>query len=542
MKKIILLFAFVAFTFSGLFAITHGSIIKKNAPLNVAAGSFDGHIFPANAVVDFRAVALGGKLWAKVVGTGYQLNTNPWSSQIRIYYDNDPLRKPHEISKNNDPSYIEVDLATNTTIVTAYPYLLLSMISVCQDELNTFNQTEIWNFDVNSPNSGLTGDTEKPLLTSVEFGDQDGTTMPVSCTASDNSGDYFYIITDEANNFSYASFTDNFTITGLGPGITYTFNVVAVDFSGNESVGITTNVESQLPNHGSIIKKDAPLDIIVDNQWATGEGFSPDAKVNVKAITFAGKLWAEIVGTGYTLGANKWSSQLRIYVPQKHEISKDNDPNYITVDTETRTTVVTAYPFTAISQISVCQGNNYEWFNGTEIWNYDAFSVNSGLTGDTQKPLLTSVQLGSQDGTTMSVSCTASDNSGDYFYLISDVVNGFYYASLTDDFTITGLDPAKTYTLSVVAVDFSGNESVGVTTSVYSQDNNKVTLSQNENAIVINSPEQIGAVKLYSINGQQIRSQFFSNTLVTSNLAKGVYVLKVQDIQGGINKFKVIIK
>ncbi len=542
MKKIILLFAFVAFTFSSLFAITHGSIIKKNAPLDVSIGSFDGHIFPASAVVDFRAVTIGGKLWAKAVGTGYQLNTNVWSSQVRIYYTQESTQ-PYEISQNNvAANYIAVDRATNTTVVTAYPYYAVTKISVCQDELNTFNQTEIWNFDVNAPNSGLTGDTEIPLLTSVEFGDQDGTTMPVSCTASDNSGDYFYLITDEANNFSYASFTDNFTITGLGPGITYTFNVVAVDFSGNESVGITTGVISELPNHGSIIKKDALLDIVVDNQWATGGGFSPDAKVNVKAVTFAGKLWAEIVGTGYTLGANKWSSQLRIYTPAKHEISKDHDPNYITVDTETRTTVVKAYPFTTINQISICQGNNYEWFNGTELWNYDAFSVNSGLTGDTQKPLLSSVQLGSQDGTTMPVSCTASDNSGDYFYLISDVTNGFYYASLTDDFTVTGLDPAKTYTLSVVAVDFSGNESVGITTNVDELGNNKTTFSQNENSIVINSPEQIGVVELYSINGQQIRSQIFSNTLVTSDLAKGVYVLKVQDIQGGINKFKVIIR
>ena len=142
----------------------------------------------------------------------------------------------------------------------------------------------------------------------------------------------------------------------------------------------------------------------------------------------------------------------------------------------------------------------------------------------------------------MPASCTASDNSGDYFYLISDSSNGFYYASFTDNFTITGLDPAKTYTFSVVAVDFSGNESVGITTNVDVLGNNKTTLSQNENSIVINSPEQIGVIELYSINGQQIRSQVSSNTLVTSDLAKGVYVLKVQDIQGGINKFKVIIK
>ncbi|MEA4975652.1 MAG: T9SS type A sorting domain-containing protein [Paludibacter sp.] len=318
MKKIILLFALVVFTTSSLFAITHGSIIKKNAPLDVVIGSFDGHVFPAGAVVDFKAVTIGGKIWAKVVGTGYELFTNPWSSQVRIYYA-PTSTKPFEISQNNAAGYVTVDRATNTTLVNGYyNKYTYDRISVCQDELNAFNATQIWQFYANTPNSGL--------------------------------------------------------------------------------------------------------------------------------------------------------------------------------------------------------------------------------TGDTQKPLLTSVQLGSQDGTTMPVSCTASDNSGDYFYLISDETNGFYYASLTDDFTITGLDPAISYTLSVVAVDFSGNESVGVTTDINSQENNKISLSQNENSIVINSPEQIRVAELYSINGQQIRSQFSSNTLVTSDLSKGVYVLKVQDIQGGINKFKVIIR
>jgi hypothetical protein len=59
--------------------------------------------------------------------------------------------------------------------------------------------------------------------------------LPITCTASDDSGDYFYLVTDEANNYAYASFTDAFTIGGLKPATNYTLRVVAVDFSGNES-------------------------------------------------------------------------------------------------------------------------------------------------------------------------------------------------------------------------------------------------------------------------------------------------------------------
>lgn len=294
--------------------------------------------------------------------------------------------------------------------------------------------------------------------------------------------------------------------------------------------------------HGSIIKKDAPLDVVIDSSWGDGTPFSAGAKVDFKAVTIGGKLWAKIVGTGYTLGPNPWSSQVRIYVPAKHEISKNNDPNYIEVDRETTTTLVTAYPYTTISQIAVCQDNNHDYFNGTTIWDYDVYTVNSGLTGDNQIPLLTKREIGIQDGTTLQISCRASDNSGDYFYLITDVANNFYFASFADDFTVTGLDPELTYTLSVVAVDFSGNESVGLSSGVDNEYDSEITLSQNENSIVINSPEQIGTVKLYSLSGQQVKSQLSSNTLVTSDLAKGVYVLTVQDIQGETNKFKVVIK
>jgi len=620
MKTKILLFSLAVFASTSLFAVTHGSIIKKSAPLDVIVDAQwgDGTPFSADAIVDFKAVTIGGKLWAKVVGTGYALGPDPWSSQVRIYTPD-----KHEISANNDPNYITVDRGTNTTIVTAYPFVTINQISVCQDNShNYFNGTEIWDYDVDAPNSGLTGDTQKPVLTKANIGTQLGSLVQVSCSASDNSGDYFYLVTDVANNFSYASFTDDFTVTGLTDGITYALSVVAVDFSGNESTGITSAVtgvtispetlsitdatNAQLTatvspadapdktvtwsssntdvatvsetglvtgvavgnatitvtttsgsktatcsvtvttsagtvTHGSIIKKNTPLNVVVDAQWGDGTPFSADAIVDFKAVTIGGKLWAKVVGTGYALGPDPWSSQVRIYTPDKHEISANNDPNYITVDRGTNTTIVTAYPFVTINQISVCQDNSHNYFNGTEIWDYDVDAPNSGLTGDTQKPVLTKANIGTQLGSLVQVSCSASDNSGDYFYLVTDVANNFSYASFTDDFTVTGLTDGTTYTLSVVAVDFSGNES-GLTTSVKETNKTKITLSQNNESIVVNSPEMLRSVKLYSINGQLITSTTLTNIIVTSNLAKGVYVLKVQDIHGTTNKFKVVVR
>jgi len=296
---------------------------------------------------------------------------------------------------------------------------------------------------------------------------------------------------------------------------------------------------SNLAKHGSIIKKNAPLDVVIDHSYNLS--FPAGATVDFKAVTIGGKLWAKVVGTGYELFSNPWSSQVRIHTPTLHEISANNDAGYITVDRGTNTTIVTAYPFTTINQIAVCQDDDNS-FNGTATWDYDVNAPNSGLTSDTEKPVLTKVQIGAQNGTTLLISCKASDNSGDYFYLVTDTANNYSFASFTDDFTITGLTTGINYTLSVKAVDFSGNESTGVTTAINEMDKSRMTLSQNKESIVINSPEIVRSVKLYSINGQLFTFKKSTNTIVTSNLAKGVYILKVQDVQGTVNKFKVAVK
>ncbi|MDR2086948.1 MAG: hypothetical protein LBP72_07200 [Dysgonamonadaceae bacterium] len=236
-KSIFLTFLLAAFAGTNLFAVTHGSIIKKNAPLDVVIG---GNAFPAGATVDLKAVTAGDKLWAKAVGQGYTLANQKWSSQVRIYAPgNNPVNPYHEISQNNDAAYVTVNQQTRTTLVTAYPYKALGrnilQISVLQEENNNFNATEVWNYAVDAPNSGLTGDTEKPVLTQAEAGEQIGSSLPVEFEATDDSGDFFYYISDAANGFEAVFFDNTGTLTGLKANTAYTFTVVAIDFSGNES-------------------------------------------------------------------------------------------------------------------------------------------------------------------------------------------------------------------------------------------------------------------------------------------------------------------
>src|SRR5690554_5289119 len=150
MKKtfLLLVMAISAFALNSASAATHGSIIKKDAPLSVSISKYNPDVdFPADAKIDFKAVTVGGKLWARVVGTGYELAGNNWSSQVRVYTPN-----LHEISLGNDPNYVTVDRPTRTTVVSGYPFTTINQISVSQEDDNNFNGPGIWDYDVNTQN------------------------------------------------------------------------------------------------------------------------------------------------------------------------------------------------------------------------------------------------------------------------------------------------------------------------------------------------------------------------------------------------------
>jgi len=305
------------------------------------------------------------------------------------------------------------------------------------------------------------------------------------------------------------------------------------------TLAVYTSISTFAVIHGSIIKKNAPLDVEVD--WTHGTTFPSNSTVDYRVVTIGGKLWATVIGKGYSLHTNPWSSQIRLYSPEKFELDRANAPDNVIDTPYNNTTIVTAYPYSAFDQISIVQAQN-DAYNGTETLAYNVDAVNSGLTVDVQKPVLTKAEIGTQDGTTLSVSCKASDNSGDYFYLVTDVANNYYYASFNDDFTLTDLNPAINYSFSIIAVDYSGNESQGLTTAINETHKKRMILSQNSESIVIDSPEMIKSINLYSTTGQLISLETSTNTILTSMLAKGSYILKVKDIQGSVNTYKVVIK
>lgn len=465
MKKSILLFSFAlaVFTSTNVFAVTHGSIIKKDAPLNVIISNYNPNAeFPAAAKIDFKAVTAGGKLWATVVGTGYELAGNNWSSQVRIY-----TPALFEISKSTSPNYITVNQATRTTIVTAYPFTSITRMSVSQEDNNDFNGPGIWDYNVNTPNSGLTGDTQKPVLTSAEAGTQAGATLPISCIASDNSGDYFYLVTDPANNYTFASFTDNFVVTGLKPETAYALSVVAIDFSGNESDPIVINIGEK------------PYESVL-------EGIAGDIS--------------------FELGSTATSLQVR---------ARATDPTKtltnFKVQIGTESTVFTAetpFPFEVITE---------NWPGLANV----SYTINNS-------PVFTSAPQGIV--------------YVNFSYLLGPIaippVSAEEWADVYAQTKNAGALTAGARQGERISIKMGDGE---IKSGLKNMNTGKMTFSQNTESIIISSPEALQSVRIYSVSGQLLINETLS-TIRTSNLSKGVYILKAEDVYGAVNTFKVAVK
>ncbi len=244
--KNLLLVVVAIFAAVSVSAAPVGSIIKKAAPINVPV---TGTGFPAAAVCDFKAVTVDGKLWAQVVGSGYTLAGNAYSTQIRL---TNPTGQMHEANRNAPGAIVNV--GTLTTTLTAMPFASgnlalpgggtanfanFNKIAVLQEDNNIFYSTATWDFDQAAANSGLT-ETEKPVLTTATAGEQSGSTLPITLAATDDSGDFFYYISNEENNYHTILFASG-TLTGLTEGITE-LKVVAMDYAGNSSDPIIVSV------------------------------------------------------------------------------------------------------------------------------------------------------------------------------------------------------------------------------------------------------------------------------------------------------------
>lgn len=234
MKKRNLLF--VVAIFSGLFsvkALDHGSMKGRALPIYPLRDGKAPDAAVADVTFDYKLVTIGTKTWAWTDWHGKTIAGNAWSSQYR-YWTGGKV-------ENNLTGRIAGTQQTYG-VVNALPAANPSVITFLQEENNAFFETADFTYDYTKANSKDDGDTEVPVLAEPVINSQSALSLDLTLSATDNSGDYFYYIVDEANGFVSVSFFDNVKLS-LVAGTQYTFSIYAIDFSGNMSTAKTITTQ-----------------------------------------------------------------------------------------------------------------------------------------------------------------------------------------------------------------------------------------------------------------------------------------------------------
>lgn len=184
--------------------------------------------------VDFKVVTVGQKTWAWTNLNGDAVSADAWASQLRYW---EPAKEEINLTGRADNN-------KQTFAATRLPKQNPLTITFFQSWNNEFYETGDFTYDYTKLNSKDDTDTEAPVLGNPVTVNQTALSLELALSATDNSGDYFYYIVDETNNFAEVSFLSDVKLT-LVAEKAYNFSVYAVDFSGNMSEAKTVVVQPQ---------------------------------------------------------------------------------------------------------------------------------------------------------------------------------------------------------------------------------------------------------------------------------------------------------
>lgn len=113
-----------------------------------------------------------------------------------------------------------------------------------------------------------------------------------------------------------------------------------------------------------------------------------------------------------------------------------------------------------------------EW--GVKLFEFQVYGLPFVASGDTEKPVMGTATLDSNNHNTAIITVTATDNDEVAAYHIVDNTNSYEQTLAPTDgkITLVGLNPETAYTFTITALDLAGNESenaatVSFTTNVY---------------------------------------------------------------------------
>ncbi|MDR0733507.1 MAG: hypothetical protein LBF08_05560 [Dysgonamonadaceae bacterium] len=205
-------------------------------------------------------------------------------------------------------------------------------------------------------------------------------------------------------------------------------------------------------NHGSIMGRGLPL-----------HGTVPTAAtLDFKIVTIGTSVWAWTNLSGMSLAGNDWSSQIRLWNPERMDYNLSGRIAN-TLQSYGKASIANTElcgPTDGNVTISFFQETDYAFYETDNITFYYA-QPNSGITGDWTPPVLNAPQR--IDGTKQQLRLlfSAADDSENFFYYIEDENNNFFEVSFSDE-TVLNLEPDRNYQFMIYAIDFSGNQSTPV--------------------------------------------------------------------------------
>jgi hypothetical protein len=223
------------FGMNSSFAVDHGSMKETGAALYPQRNGAAPGTAVDGVALDFKVVTIGTNTWAWTDLSAYAIGGDGWASQLRWW-------QPGK-TENNLTSRVAGTRQTygKTSNLPAETPVTITFFQALSGAPVEFTETDDFTYDYTAKNSAVAGDASAPVLADPVIAGQDATSVSLTLSATDDSGDYFYYISDAASGFETVSFIDNITIA-LVAGQAYDFSIVAIDFSGNTSAAKTVSI------------------------------------------------------------------------------------------------------------------------------------------------------------------------------------------------------------------------------------------------------------------------------------------------------------
>ena len=404
-------------------------------------------------------------------------------------------------------------------------------------------ETSKINYDLTKHNSAVTGDNTAPIIAASAVKSKTVRSVTLTLGTSSVTDDFFYLIEDKANNVQEVSFVSEYTIDGLPENTTFTLTITPIDFSGNKGTEQTVSATTDaIPDVLGSMKGSAELII-----QPSGEEVAFDYKIASYAKTTKTWAWLKLKGGKSFNSTDGWNPHLRYYATSSATETRElwlaraaNNTDAWGGGTTTNGGIS--------GQLVIGEYISF-WVNGGESTRmaYDTYAANSA-SGDTENPVLGACNV-NMSGKLAMFTLNGTDNSGDFFYLIEDKVNDVMEVSFVNNFEIKELVSGKGYSFKITPIDFSGNEGTPVVVIANGGSGLKtntisplvVGYDSSTKAAIISGVE-VASVKVYSLQGQAVRTALNTQEVDLSSVTNGIYVLKAMDNAGNMYTGKIIVK